>query len=252
MGKIKKFKMMDYELAEDDPTYCELYSRNRKRKIFEEEKRYHLNFKPKTKNQQIAWQYFHEKPIVILTGSAGVGKSMISTAYACDQIAKGNFERIVITRNAIGCGKSIGFFPGTIEEKMKNWLAQVLSFCKEFVGVGTVNTWMRGDNPKIIMEPLEVVRGRSYTNSFILVEEAQQLSVEEIKCLVTRIGSGSLMVLTGDPKQKDIKEDGLEKFCNLIEKYNIDGVGVVKFTPDDILRHDIVKELILAFEKEGL
>ena len=76
MGKIKKLKMMDYELAEDD-TYYESHSRGRKRKIFEEEKRYHLNFQPKTKNQQIAWQYFHEKPIVVLTGSAGVGKSMI-------------------------------------------------------------------------------------------------------------------------------------------------------------------------------
>lgn len=102
------------------------------------------------------------------------------------------------------------------------------------------------------MEPLEVVRGRSYINSIILIEEAQQLSIEELKCLVTRIGEGSLMILTGDPKQSDIKVDGLERFCDMVERRSIDGVGIVRFTPDDILRHDIVRELILAFQSEGL
>lgn len=248
MGKIKKIN--DFELIEPEP-YTSRRAQ-RKRKIFEEEKKYHINFVPKTKNQQIAWQYFHEKPIVVLTGSAGSGKTMMATAYACDQITKGNYERLIITRNAIGCGKSIGFFPGDIQEKMGSWLQQVLSFCREFVGVGVVDTWMRGETPKIIMEPTEVVRGRSYCNSVVLVEEAQQLSIEEIKCLVTRVGQGSILIMTGDSKQRDIREDGLERFCNLVEKHNIDGVGVVKFTPDDILRSDIVKELILAFEKEGL
>ena len=247
MNKIKN--LSDYDIIELEPYQKK---RSKKHKIFEEEKRYHINFTPKTKNQQIAWDYFPKKPIVVLTGSAGVGKTMLATAFACNQIAKGNAERLIITRNAIGCGKSIGFFPGTIEEKMSSWLQQVISFCKDFVGTGTISTWMRGENPKIIMEPTEVVRGRSYCNSVIIVEEAQQLSIEEIKCLVTRVGEGSTLILTGDPKQKDIKENGLEEFCSLVERNNISGVGIVRFTPDDILRSDIVKELILAFEREGL
>lgn len=248
MGRIRKISKAYDEF--DDMVPVE--PKQSRRKKFPEEKRYHIDFVPKTENQKIAWEYFKEKDIVVLSGSAGVGKTMMICAFACDQLAKGNFDKFIITRNAIGCGKSIGFFPGTIEEKLKTWLMQVLSFCKDFVGNATVDIWMRGDSPKIVMEPLEVVRGRSYTNSIILVEEAQQLSIDEIKCLVTRIGNGSILVLTGDPKQKDIKEDGLERFCDLVSKYSIDDIGIVKFTPDDILRHDIVKQLIIAFEKEGL
>lgn len=250
--KIKKLKVEDFELIEGEPYRGKSSSRSKKKKVFDVERRYHLNFRPKTKNQQIAWQFFQEKPIVVLSGSAGTGKSMLSTAFACDQISKGNYDKLIVTRNAIGCGKSIGFFPGTVQEKLGTWLSHILSYCKEFLGSGTTDIWLKGEHPKIILEPLEVVRGRSYEHSVILVEEAQQLSVDEIKCLTTRIGEGSLMILTGDPIQKDIKEDGLEKFCKLVEKYEIDGVGVVHFTPDDILRHDIVRELILAFQKEGL
>ena len=194
-----------------------------------------------------------EHPHMYITSNGIIHhNTMISTAFACDQITKGNYDKLIITRNAIGCGKSIGFFPGTAKEKCEIWLSHIISYCKEFLGSGTTDVWLNGSHPKIILEPLEVVRGRSYEHAIILVEEAQQLSVDEIKCLSTRIGEGSLMILTGDPKQKDIKEDGLEKFCKLVEKYEINGVGVVRFTPDDILRHDIVRELILAFEKEGL
>ena len=254
MGKkSKRMKVSDYDIIVPDEYRKNNREDKRKgKKVFEVEKRYHLNFRPKTKNQQIAWQYFHEKPIVVLEGSAGTGKSMISSAFACDQITKGNYEKLIIARNAIGCGKSIGFFPGTLTEKLGPWLSHIISYCKEFLGSGTTDIWLKGEHPKIILEPLEVIRGRSYEHSIILVEEAQQLSIDEIKCLTTRIGEGSLMILTGDTKQKDIKEDGLEKFCKLVEKYEINGVGVVRFTPDDILRHDIVRELILAFEKEGL
>ena len=253
MGKkFRKLKVEDFELIEGEPYRSKASNKNRKKKVFEVEKRYHLNFRPKTKNQQIAWQYFQEKPIVILSGSAGTGKSMLSTAFACDQISKGNYDKLIVTRNAIGCGKSIGFFPGTVQEKLGTWLSHILSYCKEFLGSGTTDIWLKGEHPKIILEPLEVVRGRSYEHSVILVEEAQQLSVDEIKCLTTRIGEGSLMILTGDMKQRDIKEDGLDKFCQLVEKYDINGVGIVRFTPDDILRHDILREIILAFEKEGL
>lgn len=261
MSKAKK--LSDYDIVDCEP-YPDKKTRKKTRKVsggklkpakekfFEHEKKHNINFMPKTANQKIAWQYFQEKPIVVLTGSAGVGKTMIATAFAVKEMVKGNYDRLIITRNAIGCGKSLGFFPGSIEEKLGSWLQQVISFCKQFVGNATVDIWMRGESPKIIMEPLEVVRGRSYINSIILVEEAQQLSIEELKCLVTRIGEGSLMILTGDPKQSDIKVDGLERFCDMVERRGIDGVGIVRFTPDDILRHDIVRELILAFQSEGL
>ena len=223
-----------------------------RKKKFESEKRYNMNFVPKTTNQQIAWNMFKEKSIVVLSGSAGGGKTFLGTFYAMQELSKGNYERLIITRNAIGCGKSIGFFPGDISEKLSAWCAQVLSFCKQFVGTEVVENWMRGPNPKIILEPMEVIRGRSYENSIIIVEEAQLCSIQDLKCLTTRIGKDSLMILNGDPVQKDIKDSGLETFCKLVKDYHIDDIGVVKFTVDDILRHDVVRQLVIAFQKEGI
>ena len=236
----------------DADEYLEQIDKRTKKKKFENEKRYNIQFIPKTKNQKIAWQLFKEKSIVVLSGSAGTGKTMESTFFAMDQISKGNYDRLVICRNAIGCGKSIGFFPGDVMDKLSVWLSHVLSYCKECVGPEVVELWLKGSNPKIILEPMEVVRGRSYENSIIIVEEAQQCSIQDIKCLTTRLGQNSLMILTGDPVQKDIKEDGLETFCKLVKDYHIDGVGIVNFTPEDILRNDIVKELVIAFQKEML
>lgn len=245
MGKIRNLNEYDQGPSRER-------GKQKKKKVFESEPRHHIEFAPKTDNQKLAWKYFKEKDIIVLTGSAGVGKTMLATAHACIGLARGDYERLIITRNAIGCGKSVGFFPGTAEEKLGYWLQQVLSFCRRFVGKGTVDTWMKGIDPKIVLEPTEVIRGRSYENSCIIVEEAQQLSIDEIKCLTTRIGQNSTMILTGDPRQTDLKTDGLDKFCDLVERHRISGVGVVKFTTDDILRNDIVRDLVIAFQEEGL
>ena len=111
---------------------------------------------------------------------------------------------------------------------------------------------MRGDHPKIIMEPIETIRGRSYNNAIILIEEAQQLTFEELKAITTRIGYNTKMILTGDPAQRDTKTTALEQFIAIMKKYRIKDFGSVKFTPDDIVRSNIVKELFIAFEKEGV
>ena len=117
---------------------------------------------------------------------------------------------------------------------------------------GVVQSWMRGDHPKIIMEPIETIRGRSYNNTIILIEEAQQLTFEELKAITTRIGYNTKMILTGDPAQRDTKTTALEDFISIMHKHNISGFGAIKFTSDDIVRSNIVKELIIAFEKEGV
>lgn len=202
---------------------------------------------------QIVYDISVSEPHQYITANGIVHhNTYLTNAFACSQLVKENYQRYVITRNAIGIGKSIGFFPGDVKEKLSVWLSNVLGMCKNFVGSGTVDIWMKGDDPKIILQPTEILRGQSYENSIVLVEEAQQLSIEEIKCITTRIGENSLLVLAGDPAQKDIQTNGLEMFCNLVEKYGIDDIGIVRFTEDDIIRSDIVKKLVVMFSEEGL
>lgn len=247
-------QMLEFEEAEllyESEHRCSIKGK-KKQKYFPDDKKYNINFTPKTKNQELILQYFKEKPIVVASGAAGCGKSYITSAFACEQLVKENYERFVVTRNAIGIGKSIGFFPGTVNDKLSIWVSNILGMCKDFVGKGTVDIWMKGENPKIILQPTEVLRGQSYENSIILVEEAQQLSINEIKCITTRIGKNSLLVLAGDPAQKDIQANGLEMFCQLVEKYGINDIGIVKFTENDIIRSDIVKKLVIMFNNEGI
>jgi len=224
----------------------------RRREKFAEEKKWSFELKPKTENQRLAMQYFASKPMVVLEGSAGSGKSTLATAWACRKLVDGSFERFVVTRNAIGIGKSVGFFPGTATEKCSIWMANVLGMCRGFVGKGTVDLWMKGESPKLVLEPTEILRGQSFENTMVLVEEAQQLSIEEIKCISTRLGENSLMVFTGDTRQRDIHTNGLESFCRLVERNHIDEVGVVRFTDDDIVRSGLVRKLVKMFNKEGI
>lgn len=190
--------------------------------------------------------------ITIAYGSAGTDKSCLAATYAMQQITQQNYDKLILCRANVPTGRTLGAFPGTVEEKLLPWLSHIIGYCKDTVGNGVVQSWMRGDHPKIIMEPIETIRGRSYNNAIILIEEAQQLTFEELKAITTRIGYNTKMILTGDPAQRDTKTTALEDFISIMHKHNISGFGAIKFTSDDIVRSNIVKELIIAFEKEGV
>lgn len=226
--------------------------KSRKAKYRSTEKRHNICIRPTTVNQSKALDSFRNNIITVLYGSAGVGKSYLSTLYAMEQITLGNYDRLIICRANVPTGRTLGAFPGTIEEKLYPWLSHIIGYCKDCVGVGVVDTWMRGDHPKIIMEPIETIRGRSYDNAIILIEEAQQLTFEEIKAISTRIGRNSKMIMTGDPSQRDTRTTALEEFITIMRKYDVQGFDAIRFTPDDIVRSDIVKSIILAFENEGV
>lgn len=226
--------------------------KSRKAKYRSTEKRHNICIRPTTVNQSKALDSFRNNIITVLYGSAGVGKSYLSTLFAMEQITLGNYDRLIICRANVPTGRTLGAFPGTIEEKLYPWLSHIIGYCKDCVGVGVVDTWMRGDHPKIIMEPIETIRGRSYDNSIMLIEEAQQLTFEEIKAISTRIGRNSKMIMTGDPSQRDTRTTALEEFITIMRKYDVQGFDAIRFTPDDIVRSDIVKSIILAFENEGV
>ena len=178
--------------------------------------------------------------------------TFLAIGYAIQQLALGNFERLVLCRAAVPTGKTMGFFPGDIYEKMLPWIQQMLTYAKQFAGSNVVNTWMHGERPKIILEPMETMRGRNFENTIVIVDEAQQLDFSEIKCLSTRIGQNTKMIFCGDLAQRDIKVSGLEQFIDIVDRYEIDDIGITEFGVDDIVRSGIVRDLTIAYINEGV
>jgi len=187
---------------------------------------------------------------VIVTGPSGTGKTFCAATHAANLYLGKSIQKIIITRPAVGVGKTLGLLPGDLGEKYTPWLHPLLSVLEDQLGKGVVETGIKNGN--IIMAPLEYMRGSSFNNSFVLLDEGQNLDVQEFKMLVTRIGENCNLVINGDIRQSDIKtQSGLSKALHLVKKYGMDA-AVVEFEIDDIVRSDICKQWIIAFTEEGL
>jgi len=187
---------------------------------------------------------------IFILGPAGTGKTYVTATYAADLYTLKEIDRIIITRPHVAVGKDIGFLPGTLEEKTYPWALPVLDVLQKHLGKGTVDTAIKNGN--IEMAPLALMRGRSFDNSFIIVDETQNITIHELKMLLTRVGEGSKIVLNGDAQQSDLKEgDGLSKAIHLAKKHMLP-VPVVEFGVDDIVRSDICAEWVKVFMAEGL
>jgi phosphate starvation-inducible PhoH-like protein len=187
---------------------------------------------------------------IIVTGFSGTGKTFIAASHAANLYANRRIDRIIITRPNIAVGKDLGYLPGTLEEKYTPWIMPVLDVLEQQLGKNVVETGMKNGN--IQMVPLSVMRGRSFNKSFIIVDEAQNLTIHEMKMLLTRVGKECTIVINGDIKQSDInQQSGLSKILHLAKKYNMD-IPTIEFGVDDIVRSDICKQWIIAFETEKL
>jgi phosphate starvation-inducible protein PhoH and related proteins len=205
-----------------------------------------IHIEPKTKKQDELLRAIARSQLVVTVGPAGVGKTWCAVQSAVNQLAQNKVKRIVLTRSNIPTGKTLGSFPGDINDKLSPWLAPMTSVIKQRLGVGDYESKL--SNGQIQFQPLETIRGASFQNTIILVDEAQNLTYEEVKAITTRIGEGSQMVLMGDPMQKDTRDSGLTEFKYIIQKFKLD-VPVVEFTVDDIVRSDLVADLVKAYMK---
>lgn len=205
---------------------------------------------PKTANQKLLIDAMKEYSQVFILGPAGTGKTYVAATYAADLYTLKEIDKIVITRPHIAVGKDIGFLPGTLEEKTYPWALPVLDVLQKHLGKGAVETGIKNDN--IEMAPLALMRGRSFDNAFIIVDEAQNITTHELKMLLTRVGEGSTIVLNGDVQQSDLKEaDGLSKVIHLAKKHMLP-VPVIEFGVEDIIRSDICAQWVKVFMKEGV
>jgi phosphate starvation-inducible PhoH-like protein len=205
---------------------------------------------PRTDNQKLLIDALKEYSQVFILGPAGTGKTYVTATFAADLYTLKEIDKIVITRPHIAVGKDIGFLPGTLEEKTYPWALPVLDVLQKHLGKGAVETGIKNDN--IEMAPLALMRGRSFDNAFIIVDESQNIITHELKMLLTRVGDGSTIVLNGDVQQSDLKEaDGLSKVIHLAKKHMLP-VPVIEFGVEDIVRSDICAQWVKVFMKEGM
>jgi len=170
--------------------------------------------------------------------------------FACNLYLGRKIDKIILTRPAVSVGKSLGSLPGDMGEKYGPWLSPLLSVMEEQMGKGVVETSVKNGN--IRMAPLEYMRGSSFNDAFVICDEAQNLTIEELKMLTTRIGENCTFVLSGDIRQSDIKQQsGLSKAIHLAKKYQMD-IPIIEFTLDDVVRSDICKQWVAAFYEENL
>lgn len=209
-----------------------------------------FHIQPKNATQQFLLDSINNNTITTVIGPAGTGKTFITGMKVAQLFLKGGYDNIVISRPNISTGQSLGYFPGTVEEKMEPWLRPIMNVLEDGFGKGRYN--YMSEKGIIQIQPLETIRGMSYMNSLIIVDESQNLNMEEIKAVTTRVGENSKLILTGDPNQSDIRNgNDLLKFCKLCEKNGI-SVPVVQFGLEDIVRSDIVAELCKMFYTEKM
>jgi len=187
---------------------------------------------------------------VIVLGPAGTGKTWIAATHAADLYRNHQIDKIILTRPNVPCGRSLGYFPGTLEEKFGPWAAPVIEAIKERIGTAAFDIAVK--HSAIEMVPFEVMRGRSWKNAFVLLDEAQNTTLTEIKTFLTRIGEDCTVVINGDVSQCDLDEaSGLSKVIHLIKSQML-SVPVIEFDRDDIVRSGICGMWVRAFEDAKL
>ena len=204
----------------------------------------------KNENQK---KYLHSlqfDTVSVGKGSAGSGKTWCAAAVAANKYLKGEINQIIVARAYVPMGKTTGFWPGSVEEKLMPFVAPILNVIRERIGESRYQCEF-GKTIKI--QPLEAIRGMSFpAGTFLIIDESQNLNVEEVRSIVTRLEEGSQVAFCGDDKQRDVQGvSGIVYLANLIKKHNLPNCSVVEFTPADIVRSGLTRAFVEIFEKEG-
>ena len=182
-------------------------------------------------------------------GPAGTGKTYLAVACAVDALVNDEVDRLVLVRPAVEAGERLGFLPGDLAQKIDPYLRPMYDALYEMMGVEKVAKLL--EQNVIEIAPLAYMRGRTLNDAFIILDEAQNTTIEQMKMFLTRIGFGSKAVVTGDITQVDLpreKVSGLRHAMHLLE--NIEGIGVTHFEAQDVVRHPLVKKIVTAYEHE--
>lgn len=205
--------------------------------------------KPKTLGQKKYLDAIKVNTITVGVGPAGTGKTYLAVAMAVQAFRSKQVDRIILTRPAVEAGEKLGFLPGDLQQKVDPYLRPLYDALFDMLGAENFQRCQaRGD---IEVAPLAYMRGRTLDNSFIILDEAQNTSCEQMKMFLTRLGYNSKAVVTGDITQIDLpdgKKSGLKDIMTVLK--NIDDIAIIKLTGKDVVRHKLVQEIIKAYERQ--
>ncbi|NJN28484.1 MAG: PhoH family protein [Cyclobacteriaceae bacterium] len=204
--------------------------------------------KPKTPNQKNFIETVKAHDVVFALGPAGTGKTYIAVALAVRALKNKEIKRIIITRPAVEAGENLGFLPGDLQEKIDPYLRPVYDALDDMIPSEKLKYYR--ENRVIEIAPLAYMRGRTLSNAFILLDEAQNTTPMQLKMFLTRLGHNSKLIINGDRTQVDLKtnqKSGLDDAVGILK--GVKGIGFVELTHADVTRHPIVKEIIKAYDK---
>ena len=204
--------------------------------------------KCKTLGQKKYIQALKTHELVFGVGPAGTGKTYLAVAMAVVAFKNKEVERIILTRPAVEAGEKLGFLPGDLQNKVDPYLRPLYDALQEFFGLETYKQLM--ERGAIEVAPLAYMRGRTLNNAFIILDEAQNCSIEQMKMFLTRFGEGSRIVVTGDVTQIDLPKEKMSGLVHAIRVLDgVEGISVVKLTHKDVVRHELVQRIIQAYER---
>ncbi len=202
---------------------------------------------PKTVTQQRYLQTIREHDVTLGLGPAGTGKTYLAMAMATAALKAGDVARIILTRPAVEAGEALGFLPGDLYEKLDPYLRPLHDALNDMLPLEEVQK--NKEKGAIEIAPLAYMRGRTLNNAFIILDEAQNATTEQMFMFLTRLGFNSKAVITGDPTQTDLpskRQSGLVEARHALDR--IEGIGIVEFAEKDVVRHPLVRRIIKAYE----
>jgi phosphate starvation-inducible PhoH-like protein len=202
-------------------------------------KKFHVEFL--TETQKIAYESYLKNDILFLIGLAGSGKSHLAVSFAVQEILEKTKEKIALARPVVSAGEQLGFLPGDLASKIFPYLLPVYDCMTKMCGKQG-ERYREYVDKKTEITPLAYLRGRTFDNCVCILDEAQNCTYAQLKLFLTRLGNGSKMIITGDPTQSDLRDTGLMSIVGKIK--HLEGVGVVEFGEECIVRHPLVREIV--------
>ena len=205
---------------------------------------------PKTATQARYLEALANCEMVFGVGPAGTGKTFLAVAHGAGLLLRGEVDRLIISRPAVEAGERLGFLPGDLTEKVDPYMAPVWEALTDILGADQLRR--RREKGEIEVAPIAFLRGRTLSHAFIIIDEAQNASRLQMKMVLTRLGEGARMAITGDPTQIDLSnpaDSGLAHAVGLLE--GVKGIGVTRFSAEDVVRHPLVERIVRAYDADA-